>query len=233
MKNEAKNFPKIECPFVRKNVIIEKESYEEEKALWRLRNRKLYLVTDQINPGYEWVFNDPDTIAVEKLNGTNFLVETEKGKIINCQNRANVINLLELQKNNFQVLRGIGTAIKKGVIENNGTHYGELLGPGIQGNCYDLNEIEWYPFSKALHRLDFKSFSQYEKNYKDIRVWFKENLFSRFYLQRHAGECTHFAEGLVFYNLKRKEEGLTWRAKLRRDMFDFYYTGLIFNPEDK
>ncbi len=31
------------------------------------------------------------------------------------------------------------------------------------------------------------------------------------------------AEGVVFYNLRRKEEGKIYRAKLRRDMFDWYY----------
>ena len=35
------------------------------------------------------------------------------------------------------------------------------------------------------------------------------------------------AEGVVFYNLKRKAEGKTWRAKLRRDMFDWYISDKI------
>ena len=32
------------------------------------------------------------------------------------------------------------------------------------------------------------------------------------------------AEGVVFYNLKRKAAGCSWMAKLRRDMFPWYYT---------
>ena len=31
------------------------------------------------------------------------------------------------------------------------------------------------------------------------------------------------AEGVVFYNLKRRQEGQPWMAKLRRDMFPWYY----------
>jgi hypothetical protein len=36
-----------------------------------------------------------------------------------------------------------------------------------------------------------------------------------------------FAEGVIFYNLKRKAEGKTHMAKLRRDMFDWYYHSKI------
>ncbi len=36
-----------------------------------------------------------------------------------------------------------------------------------------------------------------------------------------------FAEGIVIYNLRRKEEGKTYMAKLRRDMFSFYYEDKI------
>ncbi len=35
------------------------------------------------------------------------------------------------------------------------------------------------------------------------------------------------AEGVVFYNLKRKAEGKIWQAKLRRDMFEWYISDKI------
>jgi len=35
------------------------------------------------------------------------------------------------------------------------------------------------------------------------------------------------AEGIVFYSMKRKEGGKVYRAKLRRDMFDWYYSKKI------
>jgi len=35
------------------------------------------------------------------------------------------------------------------------------------------------------------------------------------------------AEGIVFYSLKRKEEGKVYRAKLRRNMFEWFYSDRI------
>jgi hypothetical protein len=35
------------------------------------------------------------------------------------------------------------------------------------------------------------------------------------------------AEGVVFYNLKRRDARQTWRAKLRRDMFEWYYSDQV------
>jgi hypothetical protein len=56
-----------------------------------------------------------------------------------------------------------------------------------------------------------------------VSEWMKE-LISKFYRKntkpRDKDIC---AEGVVFYNLRRKAEGNTWRAKLRRDMFVWYY----------
>jgi hypothetical protein len=45
--------PKIESPFIRKEI----------------NNR--YILTQDISPGYEWVFEDKDVMAIEKLHGTN------------------------------------------------------------------------------------------------------------------------------------------------------------------
>jgi hypothetical protein len=36
------------------------------------------------------VFEDSETIAVEKLNGTNIKLKTEKGRLVALQNRKNV-----------------------------------------------------------------------------------------------------------------------------------------------
>ena len=36
-----------------------------------------------------------------------------------------------------------------------------------------------------------------------------------------------FAEGVVFYNLKRKAANQSWMAKLRRDMYDWFYTDKV------
>ena len=42
-----------------------------------------------------------------------------------------------------------------------------------------------------------------------------------------------FAEGVVFYNLKRKAAGQVFMAKLRRDMFDWFYAGIDILEYDK
>jgi len=65
------DFPKIQCPFVRKTFKVNKDDFKQHGRQLQLRAPEVYLVTDEINPGFEWVFDDPDTIAVEKLDGTN------------------------------------------------------------------------------------------------------------------------------------------------------------------
>ncbi|RLB57524.1 MAG: hypothetical protein DRI34_07635, partial [Deltaproteobacteria bacterium] len=52
-------------------------------------------------------------------------------------------------------------------------------------------------------------------------------LFSRFYTKlasKLGRDDKVMAEGVVFYNLKRRAAGQIWMAKLRRDMFDWYYS---------
>ena len=63
------NFPKLECPFVRKNYKVDIEDFKKYGHELQLREPKVYLVTPEVNPGYEWVFDDPNTFAVEKQNG--------------------------------------------------------------------------------------------------------------------------------------------------------------------
>jgi hypothetical protein len=42
-----------------------------------------------------------------------------------------------------------------------------------------------------------------------------------------------FAEGIILYNLRRKQEGKIWMAKLRRDMFPWFYEGIAIEGYDK
>ena len=53
-----KDMPKLESPFVR-----------------TLLPNGDYIVTPEISPGYEWVFEDESVMAIEKLHGTNVSVE--------------------------------------------------------------------------------------------------------------------------------------------------------------
>ena len=88
----------------------------------------------------------------------------------------------------------------------------------------------WYPFSKAIKHLSYRSFHEHEKTFDNWNGWFKNYLVSRFSAKRKSKYNQHdevMAEGVVFYNLRRKEEDKIYRAKLRRDMFDWYYDDVV------
>jgi len=221
------DFQKINCPFIRQSFRITKESYKKKGGKHNLRSPEAYLAVDRVNPGYEWVFEDPDTFAVEKVDGSNVKVLTENGTIKAVQNRLNVINPLKIDKNiNLYIMEGIYQAAAKKYIGMNGEQAGELLGPKFQGNPYQLDHQLWYPFDRAGSQLRYKSFDKYERTFDNWSGWFRDYLFSLFFQKvvKKTSESTIFAEGVVFYNLKRKEAGQVWMAKLRRDMFDWYYS---------
>lgn len=224
------DFPKLECPFVRKIFKVNKAQWEKCGAELGLRQPEVYLVVNEVNPGYEWVFEDPDTIAVEKLNGTNVKIQTEKGRLIAVQNRLNVIDPLQVMEGKTYIIEGIFQAIGKDYVKPDGQQAGEVIGPKVQGNPYKLPVHEWYPFELAVDRLRYKSFHEHERTFENFSSWFKDGLFSRYYTKRASklGLTDQvMAEGVVFYNLKRKEQGQLWMAKLRRDMFDWYYADKI------
>lgn len=231
------DFPKLECPFVRKNFLISKEHYEKVKQKTHLRSPELYLAIDEVNPGYEWVFDDPDTITVEKLDGTNVKLRTEDGRLAEVQNRLNVIDfykVIGVSKFNLALLEGIFGAIAKSHVTNNAEMAGELIGPDLQGNPYQLTKHVWYPFERTIGSLQYKSFKKYPATFENLSAWFEWNLKSLFASKIHDTPFTDtniFAEGVIFYNLKRKEQGLTYMAKLRRDMFDWYYDIEIIDGE--
>ena len=224
------DFPKLECPFVRKVFKVNKTQWEKCGAELGLRQPEAYLVVNEVNPGYEWVFEDQDTIAVEKLNGTNVKIQTEKGRLIAVQNRLNVIDPLQVMEGKTYIIEGIFQAIGKDYVKPDGQQAGEVIGPKVQGNPYKLPVHEWYPFELAVDRLRYKSFHEHERTFENFSSWFKDGLFSRYYTKRASklGLTDQvMAEGVVFYNLKRKEQGQLWMAKLRRDMFDWYYADKI------
>ncbi len=90
------DFPKIYCPFVRKTFKVNEEDCKKVGRTYQLRLPEVYLVLNKVNPDYEWVFKDKDTIAVEKLDGTNIKLKTENGRLVALQNRKNVIDPLQI-----------------------------------------------------------------------------------------------------------------------------------------
>lgn len=224
------DFPKIYCPFIRQTFPTDADDWKKHGASLCLMKPEAYLVVEQINPGYEWVFEDLETIAVEKLNGTNIKVLVEDGRLVAVQNRKNVIDPLQILKGKTFIMEGIFRSIDKGYLKEDGERAGELIGPKLQGNPYKLEMHEWYPFDAAISNLRYKSFHEHERTFDNWSSWFKEGLGSRYFTKRASKlglDEKVMAEGVVFYNLKRKAEGKTYMAKLRRDMFDWYYSDRI------
>jgi hypothetical protein len=231
------DFPKLSCPFIRQTFQINNDDFKAKGGPLGLRGPEAYLVVDRVNPGYEWVFEDPDTFAVEKLNGTNIKLKTEKGRLVALQNRKNVIDPLQIIGGKTFIIEGIFRSIGKGYVKTDGEQAGEVIGPKVQGNPYKLDFHEWYPFEKAVSDLRYNSFHEHGRTFENWSSWFKDWLHSRYY-QKIASkkkiDDKVFAEGVVFYNLKRKAENRIWMAKLRRDMFDWFYEGIeIFDYTPK
>lgn len=193
-----------------------------------MRNNTLYLVCDEINEGYEWVFNDSDTFCVEKLDGSNLQIRIKDDQIVEAQNRDNPIDLsFKLSNMTNYYMEAVMTAARKGYIKKeDGEYAGEAIGPQFQGNPYGLTQNIWYPFDRSVGSLRYKSFDDYERTFDNWSSWFKDYLKSRYYMKLNNlgfANCDVFAEGVIFYNLKRKSEGKLYMAKLRRDMFKWYY----------
>ncbi len=91
-----------------------------------------------------------------------------------------------------------------------------------------MSQHQWYPFDKAIKDLRYKSFHLHDRTFDNWSSWFKDYLFSLYYNKMKKKKYPSiFAEGVVFYNLKRKEQGKIYRAKLRRNMFEWFYSDKI------
>ena len=111
------DMPKLECPFVRKEI------------------NGQYIVTSEINPGYEWVFDDQSVMAIEKLHGTNVSIVIKEGAIISIFNRTERIPFFN--KGKKFIIDGISNSYERGYIDllGDGQHFGELrrrCGPGTR-----------------------------------------------------------------------------------------------------
>lgn len=204
---EIKDFPKIQCPFVR-------ESNSAGK----------YLVTPEINPGYEWVFEDEGVRAVDKLHGTNICVIVEDGHVKYIDNRTQ--RIVDDRYGLPIRLKGMAPRAYEGVIRClekehlrgcfvEGRNYGELVGPKINGNLHGLDHHLFVPFSYLNEFCHWKSFVQgkYPKTFESMSEWFKD-LPSLFTAKR--SKTPGLAEGLIFLHPNGR------RAKLRREMFEWY-----------
>jgi hypothetical protein len=207
MSNEIsmQDMPKLESPFVRKMVNGD------------------YVVIDEVQEGYEWVFEDDEVMAVEKLDGTNVSVKVKDGKILEAWNREHYVPFYSQNNGHHYIIKGILNSIAKGYTDKlvEGQYFGELVGPKINGNPYNLDRHLWIPFRTYSHRkLTYHSWGKYPKTFEAISKWFKNGPFSIFYAKRHGLSYSDpeviFAEGIVFTHPDGR------MAKLRRDMFEWY-----------
>ena len=139
------DFPKIHCPFIRQTFKVNPYDWKKKGPPLGLRGPEVYLAVDRVNPGFEWVFEDPETIAVEKLNGSNVKIKTEKGRLVAVQNRLNVIDPLQVMKGKTFIMEGIFRSLGKGYIQIEGEQAGELIGPKVNANPYKPDLHELYP----------------------------------------------------------------------------------------
>ncbi len=191
------DMPKLHSPFVRK--IIDGN----------------YIVTDEIEEGYDWVFEDDSVMAIEKLHGTNVSIIIEHGVIISFFNRAQRIPFFN--KAHKYITEGLLNSYERGYMGllEDGQHFGELIGPKVNANPYKLDKHLWIPFeSFGQKHLRYKSWGKYPKDFKTISEWFKDII--PLYASMNGNRDTGFVEGIVFTHPDGR------MAKLRCDMFDWY-----------
>jgi hypothetical protein len=190
------DMPKLESPFV------------------RVTEGRRRIVTPEIAPGYEWVFEDPSVLAVEKLDGTNVSVGMQRGSIVALFNRTPPQSFDTLDNNRY--IAGVRLAHEKCRLPlADGQHFGELMGPKVQTNFLQLAAPEWFPFYYLQATAVYRSWGRYPKDFETISAWFRNDLFSLVYQRLHGEKV--WPEGIVFW-----QPSTGRMAKLRRDTFDWY-----------
>jgi len=203
MNKDVKDYPKISCPFVREMI-----------------NGK-YLAIDEIQPGYNWVFEDDGVLAVDKIHGTNICAIFKDGVLQTIDNRATRIIhepciSSNMKVNESRMIEGVINAISRKWIEKGytGRIYGELVGTTINCNIHNLTQHYFVPFDYLASHCHWNTWTKnkYPKTFDSIKAWFEDipSLFTK----RMTKEV-HLAEGLVFYHPDGR------KAKIRRDFFDY------------
>ena len=204
-------FPKLDSPLVR----------EERDGG--------YYVTDEVQEGHEWVFDEAEadhTYAAEKLDGTNCAVRYtgDDLKIWTRMGKQPMNEARWLSKDRGMVVDGALRAWRKGWIERFGEQgeplYGELIGEKVQGNPYDIDGHLFVPFQYLRWECAYETYGKYDVGKEAFRQWFDAGLIPLFYAQWHnvsfdeaQEKCQ--PEGVVFWSRETGD-----MSKLRYDMFD-------------
>lgn len=226
LESSVNYFPKLHAPFIRTGAIGEK------------------VVTGEVDPDYAWVFDDADTVAaVEKVDGENVSVILDDDMTpVAIHRRGSTrgdpskhgYEMAEVpfwDDNESHYTEAVANAYGKGwmdYIESPGQHFGELVGPRVQGNRYDLDKHYWVPFAYARERLVYESYGEHPTDFEAMRGWFRDGLVSLFYSKMHGGMSFEKVtgrvnvEGVVFTHPDPRAVDGPYMAKLRRDMFPEY-----------
>ena len=126
MNDETKlsEYPKLYCPFVRKSYPISKEHLQKYGKKLGLKKPSVYLATNEIDPRYAWVFEDPETFATEKLHGSGCKVHLTDGKIDTFQNRSQVIDHTQIYTGKTYFLEGLIHGANLRYLQKNGEQAG-------------------------------------------------------------------------------------------------------------
>lgn len=230
-------FPKLEAPYERKNRHGE------------------YTVTENVRDKYKWVFEQAQEVdAVEKIDGENIAVYVKDGEIKDVARRNDNRKMSRVEPykpRNHYIVRGIQNSTSRFSylekdLKENGWYFGELVGPDLHGNPYDLSENLFVPFDWLRRKATYKSYGKYSVKPENISEWFENEIFSIFYSLMHNVDLKDatvsdgvFVEGIVFLHPNfngpmkksniRSEESEKYGSvatdfvKLRRDMYDWYY----------
>lgn len=200
------DMPKLDSPFVRE---------ENENGN--------YVITDQIQEGYEWVFKNDNVTAIEKLDGTNVSLVIRDGHVVAVYNRQHRVPAFN--KNKDYITRGVLNSMQRGYVNmKDGQWFGELVGPKVQGNPYDLDEHLWIPFQRySWQHLEYKSWGKYPKTFKSISKWFKDGLIPLFYSNIHGVSFDKAAENCEPEGIVFTDPDTMKMAKIRYDMFNWYH----------
>lgn len=201
---KIQDFPKLECPFVRK-----------------MMPNGDYIITPEITEGYEWVFEggEDEVLCTEKLDGTDVSIIIENGKITRIFNRTNEIPFF--CKGKKHIVEAILNSYERGYCDfTDGQYFGEAIGLKINGNPMKLDTHLWIPFNTyCRENLAYKSWHKYPKTFENISNWFKlpisEGGIFSLYLRKR--DILGKPEGVVFHNIKTGQ-----MCKLRLDMISEY-----------
>src|SRR3990167_349098 len=191
------DMPKLHSPFIRKVI------------------NGHYVVTPEIDPEYQCVFDVPAVKAIEKLDGTNVSIIVKNREVSEIYNRTHRVGFWSGSPIVSCLLHA---SEKKWIPNKSGQYFGEAVGDKKQANPLNLKDRVWMPFVVAEKKLMYTSFYQHDRTYENWSNWFREYLFSLM-ARKYAvdKEKKVFAEGVVFYH----PDGIRM-AKLRRDMFSWF-----------